>query len=77
MYQYLKGLPAGTYTLVCAAFCGNGSGGSYTPSSGGYLYAQDQQTPINGPIGDYSVVFSVGDDGKATIGIKSQNAACN
>ena len=77
MYQYLKGLPSGTYTLVCAAFCGNGSGGSYTPSSGGYLYAQDQQTPINGPAGDYSVVFSVGDDGKATVGIKSQNAACN
>ncbi len=77
MYQHLKGLPSGTYTLVCAAFCGNGSGGNYTPSSGGYLYAQDQQTAINGPAGDYSVVFSVGDDGKATVGIKSQNAACN
>ena len=77
MYQHLKGLPSGTYTLVCAAFCGNGSGGNYTPSSGGYLYAQDQETPVNGPAGDYSVVFSVGDDGKATIGIKSRNAACN
>lgn len=77
MYQHLQGMTPGTYTLVCSAFCGNGSGGTYTPSSGGYLYAQDQETPINGPVGDYSVVFSVGDDGRATIGIKSQNANCN
>ena len=76
MYQYLKNLPSGTYTLVCAAFCGTGSG-TYSTSSGGYLYAQNEQTAINGDAGDYSVIFTVGDDGKAVIGIKSQNAACN
>jgi hypothetical protein len=77
MYQHLKGLTPGTYTLVCNAFCGNGSGGNYTASTGGYLYAQDQQTPISGNPGEHRVVFTVGDDGRATIGIKSQNAACN
>ena len=77
MYQHLKGLTPGTYTLVCNAFCGVGSGGNYTASTGGYLYAQDQQTPISGNPGEHRVVFTVGDDGRATIGIKSQNAACN
>ena len=77
MYQHLKGLAAGTYTLVCNAFCGNGSGGNYTASTGGYLYAQDQETPISGDPGEHRVVFTVGDDGRATVGIKSQNAACN
>ncbi len=77
MYQHLKGLTPGTYTLVCNAFCGNGSDGSYTNSTGGYLYAQDQQTAISGNPGEHRVVFTVGDDGRATVGIKSQNAACN
>ncbi len=77
MYQHLKGLTPGTYTLVCNAFCGVGSAGSYTPSTGGYLYAQDQETPITGEAGEHRVVFTVGDDGRATVGIKSQNAACN
>ena len=77
MYQHLKGLTPGTYTLVCNAFCGNGSDGNYTNSTGGYLYAQDQQTAISGNPGEHRVVFTVGDDGRATVGIKSQNAACN
>ncbi len=77
MYQHLKGLTPGTYTLVCNAFCGVGSGGSYTASTGGYLFAQDQEAPVTGDPGEHRVVFTVGDDGRATVGIKSQNAACN
>ena len=77
MYQHLKGLTPGTYTLVCNAFCGNGSGGSYTASTGGYLFAQDQETPVTGDPGEHRVVFTVGDDGRATVGIMSRNAACN
>lgn len=77
MYQHLKGLPSGTYTLVVSAYCGKGSGSSYTHSTGGYIYAQDQETAVSGAPGDHSVVFCVGDDGKATIGIRSRAAQCN
>lgn len=67
MYQTLRDLPTGTYTLVASAK--NILQSSKTKvCKGAFIYAGQEQTEISAP-GDYSVVFTVV-NGKANIGVR-------
>lgn len=72
MYQTLRNLPTGTYTLVAAAKNVSQNSPSKT-CTGAYIYAGQEQVAFNEP-GDYSVVFTVV-NGKADIGVRLK--ACN
>ncbi len=72
MYQTLRNLPAGTYTLVASAKNVSQSSPSKV-CTGAYLYAGQEQVAFNA-FGDYSVVFTVA-NGKADIGVKLKT--CN
>lgn len=72
IYQTLRDLPTGTYTLVAAAQCVQQSDAT-RECKGAYLYAGQEQTAIT-EAGDYSVTFTVV-NGKADVGIKL--SACN
>ena len=72
MYQTLRNLPTGTYTLVAAAKNINQSVTSRV-CKGAYLYAGQEQTEIS-TAGDYSVTFTVV-NGKANVGVRLKS--CN
>jgi len=72
IYQTLRNLPSGTYTLVASAKNVSQSSTSKV-CTGAYLYAGQEQVAFNAA-GDYSVVFTVA-NGKADIGVKLKS--CN
>ena len=74
MYQTLRGLPDGTYTLVASAKNVSQSSPSKV-CTGAYLFAGQEQTAFN-KAGDYSVVFTVA-NGKADIGVNLKNCTGN
>lgn len=74
IYQTLRNLPTGTYTLVVGAK--NVQQASSTQvCSGAFLYAGNEQTEISTD-GDYRVVFTVV-NGKADIGVRLENCTGN
>ena len=74
IYQTLRNLPSGTYTLTVAAK-NISQANTDKVCTGAYLYAGTQQTEINQP-GDYSVTFTVA-NGKANVGVRLQNCTGN
>lgn len=74
MYQTLRNLPKGTYTLTVGAQNVQQSSPTKT-CKGAFLYAGNEQTEINAA-GEYSVVFTVV-NGKADIGVKLANCDGN
>lgn len=74
IYQTLRNLKTGTYTLVVGAQ--NIQQSSTTKvCTGAFVYAGNEQTEIN-KAGDYSVVFTVV-NGKANIGVRLSNCTGN
>ncbi len=72
MYQTLRNLPKGTYTLVAGAK--NIAQANLTKKcTGAFLYAGTEKVEVSAA-GDYTVVFTVA-NGKADIGMRLQN--CN
>ena len=72
MYQTLRNLPKGTYTLVAGAK-NISQANTEKKCTGAFLYAGNEQVQVNTP-GDYSVVFTVA-NGKANIGMRL--SSCN
>ncbi|MCQ2111885.1 MAG: hypothetical protein MJY95_00905 [Bacteroidaceae bacterium] len=72
IYQTLRNLPNGTYTLVAAAKNVDQTKTAQI-CTGAYLYAGQEQTAINVP-GDYYVTFTVV-NGKADVGVRLKS--CN
>ena len=74
MYQTIKGLPAGTYTLVAGAKNINQNSTS-TVCKGAFLYGGSETTEISEP-NDYSVTFTV-IDGRTDVGIRLTSCTGN
>lgn len=74
MYQTLRNLPTGTYTLVASAKNVNQNSPS-RKCTGAFIYAGQEQTEIN-EAKDYSVVFTVV-NGKADVGVKLKSCTGN
>ncbi len=74
MYQTLRNLPTGTYTLVVAAKNVNQNSPA-KKCTGAFVYAGQEQTEIS-EANDYSVVFTVV-NGKADIGVRLKSCSGN
>lgn len=74
IYQQLRNLPTGTYTLTAAAQHINQANKTAT-CTGAFLYADDASTEIH-EAADYSTTFTV-IDGRATVGVKLVSATGN
>lgn len=74
MFQTLRNLPEGTYTLVASAQ--NTQASSTKAQTGAFIYAGSEQTEISEP-GQYNVVFTVTEGEDVTIGVKLQSCTGN